>query len=79
MIDQTLYSQQGDMTENTYSTGNRQKRPRNGRRYSKYKHARKRCHCFVMGLLITPSGWRIPFRRSYYTKEYCGQQGRVYR
>jgi len=79
LTDQTLCSQQGDKTENTYSTGNRQRRPRKGRRYSKYKHKRKRCHCFVMGLLITPSGLRIPFRRSYYTKEYCEQKGRSYR
>jgi DDE family transposase len=79
LTDQTLCSQQGDKTENTYSTGNRQRRPRKGRRYGKYKHARKRCHCFVMGLLITPSGIRIPFRRSYYTKEYCEKKGRVYR
>jgi hypothetical protein len=79
LVDQTLCSQQGDRTENTYSTGNRQRRPRKGRRYSKYKYARKRCHCFVMGLLLTPSGLRIPFRRSYYTREYCVQTGRVYR
>jgi len=79
LTDQTLSSQQGDKTENTYSTGNRQRRPRKGRRYNKYKHTRKRCHCFVMGLLLTPSGLRIPFRRSYYTKEYCQQKGRPYR
>lgn len=79
LTDQTLCSQQGDKTENTYSTGNRQRRPRKGRRYSKYKHTRKRCHCFVMGLLITPSGIRIPFRRCYYTMEYCKQTGRPYR
>jgi hypothetical protein len=79
LTDQTLCSQQGDKTENTYSTGNRQRRPRKGVRYGKYKHTRKRCHCFVMGLLITPSGIRIPFRRCYYTQEYCQKTGRVYR
>lgn len=79
ITDQTLCSQQGDKTENTYSTGNRQRRPRKGVRHGKYKHTRKRCHCFVMGLLITPSGIRIPFRRCYYTKEYCAQTGRAYR
>ena len=79
LTDQTLCSQQGDQTENTYSTGNRQRRPRKGKRYNKYKHTRKRCHCFVMGLLITPSGIRIPFRRSYYTKEYCTKKGMPYR
>lgn len=79
ILDQTLSSQQGDKTENTYSTGNRQRRPRKGRRYNKYKHKSKRCHCFVMGLLLTPSGVRIPFRRNYYTKEYCLDKGRDYR
>jgi len=78
LIDQTLVSQQGDRTENTYSTGNRKRRPRKGVRYSKYKHARKRCHCFVMGLLLTPSGVRIPFRRCYYSKDYCKAAGREY-
>jgi IS4 transposase len=79
LIDQTLSSQQGDKTENTYSTGNRRRRPRKGVRYNTYKHARKRCHCFVMGLLLTPSGVRIPFRRCYYTKEYCALKGMEYR
>jgi hypothetical protein len=75
LTDQTLCSQQGDKTENTYSTGNRKRRPRKGVRYNKYKHTRKRCHCFVMGLLITPSGIRIPFRRCYYSKDYCLKKG----
>jgi hypothetical protein len=79
LIDQTLSSQQGDKTENTYSSGNRRRRPRKGVRYNKYKHTRKRCHCFVMGLLLTPSGLRIPFRRCYYSKDYCAQKGLDYR
>lgn len=79
LVDQTLTSQQGAKTENTYSTGNRQRRPRKGRRYSKYKHARKSCHCFVKGLLITPSGIRIPFSKSYYTREYCQAKNRPFR
>lgn len=70
LVDQTLTSQQGTKTENTYNAGNRQRRPRKGRRYSKYKHARKSCHCFVKALLITPSGIRIPFSERYYTREY---------
>jgi hypothetical protein len=68
IIDQTLHGQQGQLTENTYSTGNRQRRPRKGVRYSSYKVARKSCHCFVMGLLLTPSGFRIPFFKPFYTK-----------
>ena len=79
IVDQTLVSQQGGKTENTFSTGNRQRRPRKGRRYSKYKHARKTCHCFVKGLLITPSGIRIPYSRSYYTRDYCEAKKRLYR
>jgi Transposase DDE domain len=79
LTDQTLASQQGSKTENTFSTGNRQRRPRKGRRYNKYKHARRTCHCFVKGLLITPSGLRIPFSKSYYTREYCAAKERPYR
>lgn len=79
LVDQTLVSQQGGKTENTFSTGNRQRRPRKGRRYNKYKHARRSCHCFVKGLLITPSGIRIPFSKSYYTREYCAAKNRPYR
>ena len=79
LVDQTLVGQQGSKTENTLSTGNRKRRPCKGRRYSKYKYARKSCHCFVKGLLITPSGIRIPFSRSYYTRDYCKAKGRPYR
>jgi hypothetical protein len=79
LVDQTMSSQQGSKTENTFSTGNRQRRPRKGRRYGKYQHTRKTCHCFVKGLLITPSGIRIPFSRSYYTREYCQAKDRPYR
>jgi hypothetical protein len=79
LVDQTLVSQQGGKTENTFSTGNRQRRPRKGRRYSKKKYARKTCHAFVKGLLITPSGIRIPYSRSYYTKDYCAAKKRAHR
>jgi hypothetical protein len=79
LVDQTLVSQQGDKTANTFSAGNRKRRPRKGRRYSKYKYARKTCHCFVKGLLITPSGIRIPFSKCYYTRDYCKAKGRRYR
>jgi hypothetical protein len=43
ILDQTYCSQQGAKTENTYSTGNRKRRPAKGRRYSKKKHARRPC------------------------------------
>ena len=71
LIDKTCTSRQGERTQNTFSTGNRKRRPRKGRRYNKKKNPSKRCHGFVMGLLITPSGYRIPFHRCYYTEAYC--------
>ena len=37
VVDATLVSQAGQKTENTYSTGNRMRRPRKGRRYGKKK------------------------------------------
>ena len=75
IIDKTCVSRQGNKTENTFSTGNRKRRPKKGRRFNKKKHAIKRCHGFVMGLLISPSGHRIPFHRCYYTREYCQLKG----
>ena len=79
LVHATLNSQAGKKTENTYSTGNRKRRPRKGRRYGKKKHAQKNCHSFTMGLLITPSGIRIPFCKPDYTHEYCKKTGRAHR
>jgi Transposase DDE domain len=79
IVDATMVSHAGKKTQNTYSTGNRQRRPRKGRRYGKNKHARKSGHSFTMGLLLTPSGKRIPFCRPFYTKAYCKQTGRQHR
>jgi hypothetical protein len=79
IVDATLNGQAGKKTENTYSTGNRKRRPAKGRRYNKYKHARKSCHCFTTGLLISPSGRRIPFCKPYYTRQYCAQYGLQHR
>ena len=78
ILDQTYCSQQGDKTENTYSCGNRQRRPAKHRRHSKKKYVRRRVHGFVMGLLLTPSGMRLPISRSYYTKDYCQAKGHSY-
>ncbi len=79
IVDATLCSQQGKKTQNTHSTGNRKRRPKKGRRYGKNKHNRKNCHSFTGGLLITPSGIRIPFQRPHYTKEYCKKKGLTHR
>jgi Transposase DDE domain len=76
IIDATLTSQSGKNTENTFSTGNRKRRPCKGRRYGKKKNARRMCHSFTFGLLITPSGIRIPFSKPYYTREYCEQKSK---
>jgi DDE family transposase len=79
IVDQTLVGHQGTKLENTYSTGNRKRRPCKVRRYQKYKYARKSCHCFVKGLLLTPSGIRIRFSKRYYTRDYCHATNRPYR
>ena len=75
LIDATLVSQAGKKTENTYSTGNRRRRPVKKRRYNKKKVVFKTCHSFTFGLLITPSGIRIPFQIPHYTQEYCAKHG----
>ena len=74
-----MTSQAGKKTENTYSTGNRKKRLRKGRRHGKSKHAQKNCHSFTMGLLVTPSGTRIPFCKPDHEREYCKKKGLVHR
>ena len=79
IVDTTSVGHSGKRTENAFSTGNRKRRPCKGRRYSKYKHARRGCHSFVCGLLITPSGRRIPSFRAYYTREYCQERKRKHR
>jgi hypothetical protein len=79
IIDTTNVGHSGKRTENAFSTGNRKRRPRKGRRYSKYQHARRGCHAFVFGLLITPSGRRIPCLRSYYTRDFCRQRNKKHR
>lgn len=79
IVDATLVSHAGQKTENTYSTGNRQRRPRPGRRYGQRKHTVKNCHSFTMGLLITPSGIRLPFSKPYHTREYCQGKGLTHR
>jgi Transposase DDE domain len=79
LLDQTCCSQQGSKTENTTSTGNRKRRPCKSRRYNKPKYAKKSIHIFVMGVLLTPSGLRLPVSRSYYTKKYCEAKKWKYR
>lgn len=73
IVDATMVSRSGKKAPNTFSTGNRKRRPVKKRRYGKYKHARKNCHSFTIGLLLTPSGRRVPFFQPYYTRAYCQQ------
>lgn len=78
IVDQTYCGQQGQKTENTFSRANYRPRTKKSNRRQK-NHAKRSCHGFVMGLLITPSGLRIPCCRCYYTEGYCAQKKKVYR
>jgi hypothetical protein len=79
IIDTTSVSHQGQRTENTFSTGNVRRRPAKVRRYKQRRYARRGCHSFVWGLLVTPDGRRLPAVRSYYTREYCKKHGLPHR
>ncbi len=78
LVDQTYVGQQGQKTENTFSRANSRSRPKKGQRRQK-KYAKRSCHGFVFGLLITPSGIRVPLLRSYLTKDYVQARGQTYR
>jgi Transposase DDE domain len=78
IVDQTYCGQQGQKTENTFSRANYRPRPKKSKRRQK-KYAKRSCHGFVMGLLLTPSGLRIPCCRCYYAEGYCKQENKVYR
>jgi Transposase DDE domain len=78
IVDQTYCGQQGQKTENTFSRANYRPRGKKSKRRQK-KCAKRSCHGFVMGLLITPSGLRIPCCRCYYTETYCAAKKKIYR
>lgn len=70
IIDTTLHASVGKKMENLLEMSTRKDSRRRNTRH----------HVFVMGLLITESGMRIPLpRRSYYTKEYCKAKNKKYR
>ena len=76
LIDATLVSQAGKKTQNTFSTGNRNRRDiKKGFRYNKKKVVRKNVHSFTFGLLVTPSGIRIPMQIPHQTKQYRAEHG----
>lgn len=76
IVDATQKTQTGKKTQNTYvcSAGNRQRKKGKGER-NRLKMASKSIHSFTFGLLITPSGIRIPCQIPHYTPEYCKQRG----
>jgi hypothetical protein len=78
ILDTTFMGHQGTHGENMFSCGNLSQRPRKSNRKQR-KVARRSCHGFVMGLLITPRGCRIPCFLSYFTHEYCLAHGIAYR
>jgi len=79
LIDATLVSQSGKKTQNTFSTNNHNRGRRTKfLRYGKKKIAYKKCHSFTFGLLLTPSGLRMPFEIPHYTQEYCAAQTLVH-
>jgi DDE family transposase len=82
ILDQTYCGHKSEFMENSFSTahrGKRQKHPPKDQRKKKKKQDQSYCHCFVFGLLITPSGVRLPVFLSYHTKEYCEQYGLTFR
>jgi hypothetical protein len=78
LLDTTLTSQCGTKTENTFSCGNYRPRAKRSKRHQKKVH-RRYCHAFVMALILTPWGYRIPMCRCYFTKKYAKQKGQTYR
>lgn len=81
LLDATLVSQAGKKTEGAFSTSSRPRSGRKGKhlRYGQRKVVYKKCHSFTFGLLITPSGLRIPFQLPHYTHEYCARHGLAHR
>ena len=77
LIDATLVSQAGKSAQNTFSTNNRQRigRKNKSTRYNKKKIVYKKCHSYTFGLLIGPSGMRVPFQIPHYTHEHCKEHG----
>jgi hypothetical protein len=70
VIDTTYHSSVGECMENMIVMSRR----KDPRRRSKRQHA------FLVGMILTDRGGRIPLpRRSYYTKDYCREHGKRYR
>lgn len=82
ILDQTYCGHNSARMANGYTTSPRGKRAKRADRKDKRKKCKKQpqsyCHCFVMGLLLTPGGLRLPVFKSYYTQDYCDQRGWAY-
>jgi Transposase DDE domain len=84
ILDQTYCGHNSTRLQNAYSTSPRgqripkAKKDRKDKRNKRKKQPQHSCHCFVFGLLITPTGLRLPWWRPYYTKDYCAQTGRAF-
>jgi Transposase DDE domain len=78
LLDQTHVGQSGTKTQNTFRRGNYRPRTKRSNRHQK-KVPRRSCHAFVMALLLSPSGYRIPMCRCYLTKNYAAAKGLTYR
>src|SRR5436305_756647 len=84
ILDHTYCGHTSARMDNTYSTPPRGKRTprakkdRKDKRNKRKKQPQRYCHGLVFGLLLTPSGLRLPTWRPYYTREYCARTGRAY-
>lgn len=83
ILDQTYCGHNSSRLDNGYSTSPRGRRAKKADRKDKRKKLKAQpqsyCHCFVCGLLLTPTGLRLPVFRSYHTQDYCSQRGWAYR
>ncbi len=77
LLDQTHVGHSGKKTENTFSRGNYRPRTKHSNRHQKKVH-RRSCLAFVMALVLSPSGYRIPMCRCYLTKNYAKAKGLTY-
>lgn len=87
IVDATQKTQASKKVQNTYTCSaslpgkkkKESKKPSHKKRYNRAKAFPKSIHSFTFGLLITPSGFRIPFQRPYYTNTHCKEHSLKHR
>jgi hypothetical protein len=82
LLDQTYCGHQSARLENAFSTAHRGRRQRHARKHHRTKRKQQQqrfCHCFIFGLLLTPSGLRLPVWLPYYTQAYCQTYAKPFR